>query len=265
VANHADYMVFVGAEMETAVAALGKTAFFSLPLGKEFGEGNAARREHTQVAVQWQDVFVGVQCLCDSDRNGFLADAAEPFSHFALAQQYEHFFFNDPGFHQGTVQVQESFITQVSALKVHAAAKVSRGGERQGWWGRSVFRGKEEISLTRMGSLRMLLACSCLALLPTVHEYDFPEAFQPRPKIQSGFIPNNRGLIHCSSRLILNYTSTSHLNRKVSQLKTYNSLCSRKIEGGLKSKQPFSQRYLADSQTLFCSNQNVLDSCEILI
>ena len=133
VADHADYMVFVGTEVETALAAFGKTAFFTLPLGKEFGEGNAARSEHTQIPVQWQDVFVGVQCLCDSDRNGFLADAAEPFSHFALAQQYEHFLFNDPGFHQGTVQVQESFITQVSALKVHAAAKVSTGAERRGF------------------------------------------------------------------------------------------------------------------------------------
>lgn len=42
----------------------------------------------------------------------------------------------------------------------------------------------------------MLLACSWLALLPTVNEYDFPEAFQPRPKLKSGFNPNNRGLMH---------------------------------------------------------------------
>ena len=130
VADHTDDMVLVGAEVEAALTAFGETAFFALPLGEEFREGNAARGEHAQVAVQWQDVFIGMQGFGYADRDGFLPDAAEPFTHFSLPEQDEHFLLNDPGFHQGTIQVQEGFIAQVSALEIHAAAKLSRAAER---------------------------------------------------------------------------------------------------------------------------------------
>src|SRR5688572_11177468 len=88
-------MVFIGSEMETAVATLGETAFLSLPLGKQLFERDFTCCKNPKIPVQRKNILIGVQRKCSSNRNGFLANAAEPFADLALAKEYQHLILND--------------------------------------------------------------------------------------------------------------------------------------------------------------------------
>jgi hypothetical protein len=102
-------MVFHCAKVERTVAGFGITEVFALPLAKQAVEGHIAGGEYAQIAVHGENDFIWQQGRCSTYGDCFLADAAKPLGYFALAQEVEHFFFDEPGFYQLLIQVQEGF------------------------------------------------------------------------------------------------------------------------------------------------------------
>ena len=117
--NHAHNLIFLGAEMETTVPAIGETALLSLPLREQSVQGDVPGSEDPKVAVHGQNVFILLQGLGHTHRNGFLSNAAEPLGNLALSQQDQHFFLNHSGFEHPGVQVKQFLLVQVTNMIPH--------------------------------------------------------------------------------------------------------------------------------------------------
>ena len=100
-------MVFGAAEMKTSFAAFAVSLFVALPLHKQFTERHVSTSKHSQIAVQGHHPLVGIQCRCNTGRDGFLANATEPFTDFTLAQKHQHFFFDHPWQEHRFIQISE--------------------------------------------------------------------------------------------------------------------------------------------------------------
>jgi hypothetical protein len=122
-ANHAHDVVVLRAKVKTSVSSFSEARGFSLPLGKKLLIGYAPGCEDPKISVQGHDVFLRFQGTGDTHRDGFLANAREPFPNFTLAQQNEHTLFYDPGFGQCSEQLQQLFISQISSVKQHESSQ----------------------------------------------------------------------------------------------------------------------------------------------
>ena len=128
--NHAHDVVLVGAEVEAAVAALGVAGALALPLRKQAAQRNLTAREYAQVAMQRQNILIGLERQRAAYRNSLLPDTRKPLTHLALAQQNQHFFLNQPRPQQVLIEVEQSFVGVVVAIEGHGAKRVGWGGQR---------------------------------------------------------------------------------------------------------------------------------------
>ena len=82
------------AEVERPIASLRESALLAEQLAEQHRQLDAARREDAEVAVQRQDVVVGLERRSDPDGDGFLPDAREPLGQPVLPQQPQHLLFD---------------------------------------------------------------------------------------------------------------------------------------------------------------------------
>src|SRR5690349_18305055 len=80
---------------------------------------HVAGGEHTEVAVQGHDPFVWLKRHGGTYCYGFLANTTEPFGDPSLAQQHQHFFFDQPWPQQLLVEMKQIFVGKSLAMKVH--------------------------------------------------------------------------------------------------------------------------------------------------
>src|ERR1043165_9753078 len=119
VTDHAADVIFIGAEVEAALAAFRVAFLAALPLHEELVERHLAGSEHTEVAVHGHDVLVAVEGEGRAHGDGFLTDAGKPLGKAALAQEHEQFLLDHPGTEELSVEVDQFVGAQAVALKLH--------------------------------------------------------------------------------------------------------------------------------------------------
>ena len=130
VRDHPDDLVFLGAEVEGAVASFGKTVGLPLPLREQPVQRDFARGEHPEVAVHRQDVFVRIERCGDADRDGFLPDSGEPFGDFPLADEHQHLLLDQAWFQDVSIEREKLVVGQVTAVEIHGLYRFLNGTQK---------------------------------------------------------------------------------------------------------------------------------------
>jgi hypothetical protein len=117
--NHSADMMLFAAKMKTSFPSVAISRFISLPLIEQLMQRHVAFSENTKISVQRHDPFVLLQCKRGANGNSFLADAAEPFADFSLAQEQQHFLLDHSRKQNAFVKTDQLFVGEVLSVEVH--------------------------------------------------------------------------------------------------------------------------------------------------